>query len=568
MATKYTSSLPQRCNLCNAIVNASFLTRHRNERCFARPKPGQRLAPGTCPHCLQTLSVTKMETHLLHECPRLTIPCPFCTYRFSDILKHLWKKHRDKRDSEHFKRLKNPPDPYQTVFVETRAPRYSELAPDIPDRRESCPVCHAHMVENKLKKHVAIHCKVKCPCCKGKFKNDRFQTHLINNCLPKLAGPSNSVPCIFCSKRGPVHFMSQHLSENHLTLQCPVCSNSMSVNRVLEHLRNCSTKNSPASHMETPLLPGVFQKFRELGENDEVYSGSDLSLSSDDSSDEEPISYRPRKHNRSDRSSKSKRLNSPFIDLTDPSYILLPASPGKKGKKGTRSGATEDNPVPSVSWNCKISCPICNTDCPLRMVGRHIIETHISHCCPMCNESIGHSSFRVHLEKCLGGNGAKGEKGRSHFPCPYCSKSKPSVKQMATHISRIHRELDCPFCQESYAARSYTKHVNNCARMSVMSAQLFQENPSLDPDPRLLQFGSSEELTDSDTESDGYESLPRNEAHGVEKGLFEGEAVISCIFCHFQCIEIPLGDHIAECAKLPPGMQLVSIPNLMGLRIN
>ena len=332
----------------------------------------------------------------------------------------------------------------------------------------------------------------------------------------------------------------------------------------------------------------MFQKFREFREFDDVYSESEDSLTDEDSSDddeeleyvyEKPVNAKSHGRNNSGRH-KSKPFHAPFRDPTDPNYVLLPADHKRRGKKGGYSGDLVSPPY--ISMGRKISCPICNCDCPLRMMGRHIIEKHITHECPFCKSQSSNNSFKVHLEECIGRYGAREGKGRPSYSCPYCSQAKwHSVREISTHIHRTHRQLNCPFCQDSYSPHEYCKHVSNCAKLSVLSAQLIQDNPSLDPEMiqlyQQLQIGASEGSSYSEDDSDEEAPLPVKQTSRQRRehssaysagGRAKQEANNICCFCHFQCSKVPLEDHIVECNHIPVGMQVVSVGSLLGLVIN
>ena len=590
-----------RCHLCNLLVKSAALTGHINQNCFARPKPGQQISPGTCPHCLAAVPVIKMETHLLHSCHALTVPCPFCQYRFQYIEQHLRKKHSEKERTKLFQQLRNTPNPYSAKKspASKHTPSYSDLKqPECPFSRSSCPICHTYMREKKLRSHVKSHFKIQCPFCKNNFNKSGLVTHLVNKCLSKNASSNSAgvVKCPICKKQDSISKIAQHLALSHLTLCCPICSGILDAKRITSHLNMCSGKSESPSLSQSPLRHGVFQKFRELGGNDDVYSGSEGSLTDEDSSDEDefdyvydtPVTVKSRGNSHSGSHHKSKPFHAPFLDPTDPNYVLLPADHQRRGGKG---GYTEDLvSAPYISMGHKISCPICNSDCPLRMMGRHIVENHITHQCPICKHKLANSSFKVHLEECMGRYGAKDVKGRPTYPCPYCSQAKcHSVREISTHIHRTHRQLNCPFCQDSYGPHNYCRHVSKCARLSVMSAQLIQDNPHLDPEMiqlyQQLQIESSEGSSYSEDELEETplpekqlsreERRDRSSAYLAEESYTERsgrkvkqETKDCCFFCHFQCCNVPLEDHLAECKNIPNGMQVVSMGNLLGLRIN
>ncbi|KAI6645974.1 hypothetical protein LOD99_13229 [Oopsacas minuta] len=579
-----TSSPPKnvRCHLCNAYVKPASLTRHLNQFCPARPKPGQQISPGTCPHCLASISISSMETHLLHACPKLTVPCPFCRYRFQYIEQHLRKKHHDKERTKQYQQLRDPPDPYLTSYSSAvnKSYKYSDLFQTDIQSNHSCPICHTYMHDKKLRSHVKSHFKILCPFCKSRFNKSGLFTHLLNKCIPKNVTPSSAgvMKCNACKKQDSVTNIAKHLTVSHLTLCCPICSGTLGAKRVTSHLNQCSVRNSSPGASQSPLLQGVFQKFREF--EDDFDTPSDSESLTDDSSDYEELIYDYEtnarcKGNYSGSHHQSKPFFAPFIDPSDSDYVLLPTDNKKRGKKG---GYPEDLvSFPYVSMGQKISCPICNDDCPLRMMGRHMTENHITHKCPICSKQLAHSSFKVHLEECLGRYGAKQVKGRPTYLCPYCSETKcHSVREISTHIHRTHRQLTCPFCQDSYGPNNFSKHVNKCAKLSVMSAQLFQDHPSLDPE--VIQLYQQLEIESSEESSYSEEDIPaarkqissaslsnRSYANTVQTRY---ESQVTCLFCNYQCRDVLLENHIAECRNIPAGMQVVSINNLLGLRIN
>ena len=570
MATSLPTSTPRnvRCHLCNAFLKPSAITKHVNHFCPARPKPGQQISPGTCPHCLASVSVTSMETHLLHSCPQLTVPCPFCQYSFQYIEQHLRKKHRDKQQTKQYQQLRNPPDPYSTEYspAATHSLEYTDFVHNQPTDDHSCPICHTYMRDKKLRSHVKTHFKILCPCCKGRFHKPGLLTHLTNKCIPgRLPVSGGVVKCPVCKKQDSVSRIAQHLSVSHLTLSCPRCSATLGVKRVESHLDQCTGGNCSPGTAQAPLISGVFQKFRELEDDTDTSSDSTSSLSDDSSSDDELVYEYDSDviarytDNHSDTHYQSKPFFAPFLDPTDPDFILLPADK----QRGKREGYKEDLIAPPyVSMGQKISCPVCDSDCPLRMMGRHITENHITHKCPVCNNQLPHDSFKQHLEECLGRRGPRQVKGQSTYPCPYCSKTQwHSVREVSTHIHRTHRQLQCPFCQDSYPPSKFCKHVNKCAKLCVMTAQLFQEHPSLNPETNQLyhqDIGSSnlEAQTPTRHVSNKKDTQPR----------FSSK--LTCPFCNLQCRDVLLENHIAECGRIPTGMELVSMNNLLGLRIN
>ena len=104
-----------RCQLCGNRVLLTKFNHHANNKCLARPLPGQSLEPGYCPHCVKRIRVDEMSGHLMYECAKLTVRCPFCYLRFRQIRQHLNAKHKNKCHLPEFLNITKIPNPFKLL---------------------------------------------------------------------------------------------------------------------------------------------------------------------------------------------------------------------------------------------------------------------------------------------------------------------------------------------------------------------------------------------------------------------------------------------------------------------